>query len=122
MPLLPKQYDDICESPHIPFPFHLNASCPLIFTVIRLLCLNFTTLYLHIGTETYRVLDFLSDGVLVDFPGTTGCRQCRGFSSWLVAQGSNTSKRGVKLEWVIPRNSSDRVRANDAYMVNAIAV
>ncbi|KAE8694824.1 receptor-like protein kinase [Hibiscus syriacus] len=201
MPLLPKQYDDICESPHIPFPFHLNASCPSIFTVIRLSCLNSTTLYLHIGTETYRFLDFLSDGVLVDFPGTTGCRQyndlngfgftkndyfgisndnviglydfedsslcktgyetkdlpgcdgnycgsitccyplfnhsiwhfndgfssfskfrCRGFSSWLVARGSNTGKRGVKLEWVIPRNSYDRVRANDAYMVNVIVV
>ncbi|KAE8714146.1 Kinase superfamily protein isoform 1 [Hibiscus syriacus] len=166
MSLLPKQCDDICESPHIPFSFHLNASCPSIFTVIRLSCLNSTTLYLRIGTETYRVLNFLSDGVLVDFPGTAGCRQyndlngfgftkndyfgisndnviglydfedsslseagcetrlarCRGFSSWLVARGSNTGKRGVKLEWVIPKNSSDRVRANDADMVNVIAV
>ncbi|KAE8705396.1 receptor-like protein kinase [Hibiscus syriacus] len=201
MSLLPKQCDDICGSPHIPFPFHLNASCPSIFTVIRLSCLNSTTLYLRIGTETYRVLDFLSDGVLVNFPRTTSFRQyndlnsfgftkndyfgisndnviglydfedsslckagcetkdlpgydgnyggsltccyplsnhniwhfgdgfssfskfrCRGFSSLLVARGSNTGKRGVKLEWVIPRNSSDRVRANDADMVNVIAV
>ncbi|KAE8671219.1 receptor-like protein kinase [Hibiscus syriacus] len=201
MSLLPNQCNDKCGSLHIPFPFHLNASCPSISTVFRLSCLNSTTLYLHIGTETYRVLDFFSDGVLVDFPGTTGCRQyndlnafgftknnyfgissdnviglydcedsslckagcetndlpgcdgnysgslaccyslsdhsiwhsgdglssfskfgCRGFSSWLVSRGSNTGKRGVKLEWAVPRNSSDTVCASDADMVNATAV
>ncbi|KAE8657763.1 receptor-like protein kinase [Hibiscus syriacus] len=163
--------------------------------------MNSTSLYLQICGEKYRVLDFFSDGVLVDFPGTSGCRQyndlnafcftkndyfviscdnviglydcedsslckvgcetndvpgcdgnnggslvccyplsdhniwhsgdgfssfskfwCRGFSSWLVSRGTNTGKRGVTLEWAVPRNSFHRVCASDADMVNATAV
>ncbi|KAK8570340.1 hypothetical protein V6N13_003027 [Hibiscus sabdariffa] len=199
--LIPNQCNDKCGSLPLPFPFHLNASCPSVSAAFHLSCLNSTTLHLHIGTETYRVLDFFSDGVLVDFPGTSGCRQyndlnafgftkndyfgissdnviglyncedsslckagcetndlpgcggnnggslaccyplsdhsiwhsgdgfssfskfgCRGFSSWVVSRGTNTGKRGVKLEWAVPRNSSDRVCADDADMVNATAV
>ncbi|KAL4377554.1 hypothetical protein GQ457_02G001630 [Hibiscus cannabinus] len=201
MSLLPNQCNEKCGGLHIPFPFRLNASCPSISTAFRLSCLNSTTLYLHVGAETYRVLDFFSDGVLVDFPGATGCRQyhdlnafgfnkndyfgissdnviglydcedsslcktgcetndlpgcdgnyggslaccyplsdhsiwhsgdgfssfskfgCRGFSSWVVSRGTNTGKRGVKLEWAVPRNSSGGVCASDADMVNATAV
>ncbi|KAE8703621.1 receptor-like protein kinase [Hibiscus syriacus] len=182
-------------------PFHLNASCSSVSTAFHLSCLNSPTLYLHIGAETYRVLDFFSDGVLVDFPGASSCRQyndlnafgftkndyfgissdnviglydcedsslckvgcetndlpgcdgniggslgccypfsdhsiwhsgdgfssfskfgCRGFSSWVVSRGTNTGKRGVKLEWAVPRNSSDIICATDADMVNATAV
>lgn len=75
MSLVPNQCNDQCGTIQIPFPFHLNISCPSISTAFHLSCLNSTTLYLHIGFKTYRVLDFFSDGVLVDFPGTTSCRQ-----------------------------------------------
>ncbi|KAB1999066.1 hypothetical protein ES319_D12G135100v1 [Gossypium barbadense] len=201
MSLVPNQCNDQCGTIQIPFPFHLNISCPSISTAFHLSCLNSTTLYLHIGFKTYRVLDFFSDGVLVDFPGTTGCRQyndlnafgftkndhfgisgdnvlglydcedsslckaacetndlpgcdgnnggslgccyplsdhsiwhfgdgfsffskfgCRGFTSWVVSRGTNTGKRGVKLEWAIPRNISDRICANNADMVNATTI
>ncbi|KAK8711410.1 hypothetical protein V6N13_146692 [Hibiscus sabdariffa] len=159
----------------------------------NLSCLNSTTLYLHVGIESYRVLEFFSDGLLVDFPGSSTCRQynglssfgfagndylgisddnvvglydcedsslckadcetnelpdcdgnnvgslarcnplsdhsiwhsgdgCRGFSSWVVPQGTNTGKPGVKLEWAIPRNKSQGVCASNADMVNATTV
>ncbi|CAL0318004.1 unnamed protein product [Lupinus luteus] len=47
---------------------------------------------------------------------------CRGFSSWAVLRGSNSGKRGVKLEWAIPRNSSREVCARNADMINATSI
>ncbi|XVF80337.1 hypothetical protein PTKIN_Ptkin15bG0062000 [Pterospermum kingtungense] len=202
---VPTQCNDKCGSFQIPFPFHLNASCGAsVSNAFHLSCLNSTTLYLHIGIQSYRVVDFFSDGVLVDFPGTSStCRQyndlnafdfagndyfgisadnviglydcedsslcktgcetndlpgcdgnnggslaccyplsdhsiwhsgdgfssfskfgCRGFASWVVPRGSNTGKRGVKLEWAIPRNTtaSAKVCASNADVVNATTV
>ncbi|XP_022759626.1 probably inactive receptor-like protein kinase At2g46850 [Durio zibethinus] len=199
--LLPNQCNDKCGSFHIPFPFHLNASCSSVSNAFHLSCLNSTTLYVHIGIESYRVLDFFSDGILTDFPGSSTCRQyndlkafdfsgndyfgisddnviglydcedsslckadcetndlpgcdgnsggslgccyplsdqsiwhsgdgfssfskfgCRGFSSWVVPRGTNAGKRGVKLEWAIPRNTSERVCVSNADVVNATTV
>ncbi|XVF33066.1 hypothetical protein REPUB_Repub17cG0136400 [Reevesia pubescens] len=67
--------DERCGSFHIPFPFHLNAYCASVSNAFHLSCLNSTTLYLHIGIKSYRVLEFFSDGILVDFPGSSACRQ-----------------------------------------------
>ncbi|XWS46320.1 hypothetical protein CRYUN_Cryun14cG0055300 [Craigia yunnanensis] len=199
--LLTNQCNDKCGSFRIPFPFHLNASCASVSNAFRLSCLNSTTLYLHIGIKSYRVLEFFSDGILVDFPGSSTCRQyndlnafdfagnnyfgisadnviglydcedsslcktgcetndlpgcdgnsggslaccyplsdhsiwhsgdgfssfskfgCRGFSSWVVPRGTNIGKRGVKLEWAIPRNTSEGVCASNADVVNATTV
>ncbi|XWS76794.1 hypothetical protein CRYUN_Cryun01aG0208500 [Craigia yunnanensis] len=199
--LLSNEYNDKCGSFYIPFPFHLNASCVSVSNAFHLSCLNSTTLYLHIGIESYRVLEFFSDGILVDFPGSSTCRQyndlnafdfagndyfgisadnviglydfedsslckancetndfpgcdgnsggslaccyplsdhsiwhsgdgfssfskfgCRGFSSWVVPRGTNSGKRGVKLEWAIPKNTSEGVCASNADMVNATTV
>lgn len=47
---------------------------------------------------------------------------CRGFSSWAVLRGSNSGKRGVKLEWAVPKNKSMEVCSSNADMVNATAV
>uniref|UniRef100_A0A0R0KWD0 Protein kinase domain-containing protein n=1 Tax=Glycine max TaxID=3847 RepID=A0A0R0KWD0_SOYBN len=48
---------------------------------------------------------------------------CRGVSSWAVLRGSTWGKRGVKLEWALPRNSSStHVCATNANMANATAV
>ncbi|XP_010559162.1 PREDICTED: probably inactive receptor-like protein kinase At2g46850 [Tarenaya hassleriana] len=47
---------------------------------------------------------------------------CRGFSSWAVPRGTNSGKRGVKLEWAIPRNSSAALCDRNARTVNATAV
>ncbi|KAK8588120.1 hypothetical protein V6N13_087068 [Hibiscus sabdariffa] len=195
------QCDDRYGIFHIPFPFHLNASCASVPNAFNLSCLNSTTLYLDVGIESYRVLEFFSDGLLVDFLGSSTCRQynglssfgfagndyfgisddnviglydcedfslckadcetnelpdcdgnnvgslaccyplsdnsiwhfdngflsfskfgCRGFSSWVVPQGTYTRKRGVKLEWAIPRNKSQGVCASNADMVNATTV
>ncbi|KAJ7963399.1 receptor-like protein kinase [Quillaja saponaria] len=47
---------------------------------------------------------------------------CRGFSSWVVLRGSNSGKRGVKLEWAIPKNSSEGACARNADIANATAI
>ena len=200
--VVPNQCNDKCGELKIPFPFHLNSSCGSISNAFRLSCLNTTALYLILGSEKYRVLEFYSDGLLVDFPGSPSCRQyndlnsfgfegndhfgvsednviglydcedsslckaeceavdlpgcdgsgsssspaccyplsdhsvwrlgdkfsvfskfgCRGFSSWVVLRTTNSGKRGVKLEWAVPRNSSKSVCASNAYIANATAI
>ncbi|KAK7285718.1 hypothetical protein RJT34_20497 [Clitoria ternatea] len=47
---------------------------------------------------------------------------CRGFSSWAVLRGSTWGKRGVKLEWALPWNTSSEVCARNANMANATAI
>lgn len=198
-----------CGSIHIPFPFHLNTTSMSPAwpsdDAFRLSCVNSTTLFLVIAPNSYRVLQFFSDGLLVDFPGTGSCRQyndlnsfrfsrndhfgisldnviglydcedsslcradceanfmpacdsngndgigpppaccyplsdggvwqtgngfsvfsqfgCRGFSCWLLLPGTNQGKRGVKLEWAVPKNSSQGVCSANAFTVNATNV
>ncbi|OIS99364.1 PREDICTED: probably inactive receptor-like protein kinase At2g46850 [Nicotiana attenuata] len=194
-----------CGSFHIPFPFYMNQSnCgSSLSDAFRLSCINSTSLFLNIGSQTYQLLHFFSDGVLVDFPNTTFCRQyndlksfgfkgndnfgisrdnilglydcedsslckpdceknimprcdgspgsypaccyplsdrsawnadqrdgfstfsqfgCRGFSSWVVLSGNQVGKRGVKLEWAVPRNSTTATCATNADIVNATTV
>ncbi|KAK9280619.1 hypothetical protein L1049_014314 [Liquidambar formosana] len=202
--LHPNKCNDKCGNFQIPFPFYLNTSCALLSSdSFRLSCLNSTALFLNLGSQNYRVLQFLSDGVLVDFPDTPTCRQyndlnafgfsgndyfgisvdnvvglydcedsslcnpgcetnvmpscdgnangggspaccyplsdhsvwhvgdgfstfsqfgCRGFSCWAVLPGTNSGKRGIKLEWAIPKNSSMGACASNAYSVNATTV
>ncbi|PON97189.1 Tyrosine-protein kinase [Trema orientale] len=200
--LVLNQCNDKCGELKVPFPFHLNSSCGMFSNAFQLSCENSTTLFLNIDSEKYRVLEFYSDGLLVDFPGSFSCRQyndlnsfgfegndnfavssenviglydcedsslckaeceaidlpgcdgsgssspaccyplsdhsvwrlgdkfsvfskfgCRGFSSWVVLRTTtNSAKRGVKLEWAIPRNSSKAVCASNAYIANATAV
>lgn len=199
---LPNRCDEKCGDFNISFPFHLNTSCFSVLGAFRLSCVNSTTLFLQIGAERYRVLEFFADGVTVDFPSSSVCREyqnfnafsftgndyygisadnivglydcedsslckagcetndlpgcrgeggggsvnccyplsdhslwrpgdgfsvfskfgCRGFSSWVVLRGSISGKRGVKLEWAIPRNVSGGVCAGNASAVNATAV
>ncbi|XP_068315086.1 probably inactive receptor-like protein kinase At2g46850 [Pyrus communis] len=190
-----------CGQLQLPFPFHLNKSCSSVSDAFHLSCQNSTTLFLNIGSESYRVLEFFSDGLLVDFPGFSSCSQyndlnsfdflgndhlgvavenvvglydcedsslcktdcetndlpgcdgndngspaccyplsdhsvwhlgdkfsvfakfgCRGFSSWVVERGSNLGKRGIKLEWAVPKNSSKGVCDSNAYIANATVV
>lgn len=207
-----------CGGLQIPFPFYLNAttsaSCPRISDAFRLSCVNSSSLFLNIASESYRVLHFSDDGVLVDFPNTSICRQyndlksfpfsgnqffgistdnvldlndcedsslckadcsgdtsssvvpgcdggqgggasrrypsccyplsdrssnwrpgqsfseyfsqfgCRGFSSWIIlpGSGSRVGKRGVKLEWAVPGNSSEATCSVNADIVNATSV
>ncbi|KAJ4950637.1 hypothetical protein NE237_027469 [Protea cynaroides] len=189
----------------LPFPFHLNVSFAANFDAFRLSCLNTTSLLLTIASQNYRILDFFSDGLLIDLPADSSCRRysdlnsfgfegnafygisvdnviglydcddssvcradcekillpgcdrgvngsssnpssccyplsdhsvwkigdgfsefsafgCRGFSSWAVSRGVNSGKRGIKLEWAIPMNSSDRLCASNALVVNATTV
>ncbi|KAF8091723.1 hypothetical protein N665_0437s0011 [Sinapis alba] len=196
---LPSQ--EKCGNFSISFPFHLSSSV----AAFRLSCANSSTLFLHINHQTYRVIEFFTDGLLVDFPSSP-CRQfndlrsfpfsanqffslsfenvvslydcedsslckagcetndlfgcdgreedetsggdisccyplsdhsawrpgddfsvfgkygCRGFSSWVVPRGTNRGKRGVKLEWAVPRNSSEAVCDPEARIVNATAI
>ncbi|EOA28678.1 hypothetical protein CARUB_v10024903mg [Capsella rubella] len=192
-----------CGNFSVSFPFHLSPSSTAAF---RLSCTNSSTLYLHINHQSYRIIEFFTDGLLVDFPSSPSCRQfndlrsfpfsanqffsisfenviglydcedsslckagcetndlfgcdgreedetsggdtgccyplsdhsawragddfsvfskygCRGFSSWVVPRGTNTGKRGVKLEWGIPRNSSEAICDREARTVNATAI
>ncbi|XP_057531818.1 probably inactive receptor-like protein kinase At2g46850 [Amaranthus tricolor] len=48
--------------------------------------------------------------------------ECRGFSSWVVPRGMNSGKRGVKLEWAFPMNSSQEICDVNAHKVNATTV
>ncbi|KAK6120683.1 hypothetical protein DH2020_045581 [Rehmannia glutinosa] len=201
-----------CGSFEIPFPFYLNnatSTCnPTLSDAFRLSCINSSTLFLNISSQTYRVLHFFPDAVLVDFPNfpntSSVCRQyndllksfsfsgneyfgistdnvldlydcedsslckpdcertsvmpgcdgqaaggrypsccyplsdhsvwrpgesslsvfsrfgCRGFSSWVVLPGSTSGKRGIKLEWGVPRNTTNC--AANADVVNATSV
>ncbi|CAL1392118.1 unnamed protein product [Linum trigynum] len=47
---------------------------------------------------------------------------CRGFTCWVVPRGAGVGKRGVKLEWALLGNSSNRLCASDADTVNATTV
>ncbi|KAK3012234.1 hypothetical protein RJ639_012243 [Escallonia herrerae] len=70
---------------HLPFPFHLSASCGdgSLSDAFRLTCLNSTSLYLNIGILSYQVLHFFTDAVLVDFPNTSyPCRQYNDLNSF----------------------------------------
>ncbi|XP_038875906.1 probably inactive receptor-like protein kinase At2g46850 [Benincasa hispida] len=194
----------VCGNLQIPFPFSLNTttnphSIPLIPSPFLLYCLN-STLFLNLTVQSYRILQFLSDAVLVDFPGPPcrhyndfnafspvsqnpffaisndnllalydcndsslckptcrnlvlpGCDSppihdspaccysltdrtlwrnrgdftlflkmgCRGFSSWAVEKGWRSGKRGVKLEWGLPRNLT--ICDKNGFVVNATAV
>lgn len=187
-----------CGSFQIPFPFY-----PTLSDAFCLSCVNSSTLFISVASQSYRVLHFFPDGVLVDFPNTTAtCRQyndlksfsfsgnqylgisadnvldlydcedsslcqpdcettslmpgcdgqgrgypsccyplsdrsswhpgdsftkfsqygCRGFSSWVTFPGNTTGKRGVKLEWGVPDNSTDHTCAAVANAVNATSV
>ncbi|KAH6812010.1 Protein kinase superfamily protein [Perilla frutescens var. frutescens] len=190
-----------CGSIQIPFPFYLNATSTL-SDAFSLSCINSSSLFLTIASQTYRILHFFPDGVLVDFPNTTLCRHyndlrsfafsgnqyfaistdnvldlydcedsslckpdcertslmpgcdgraagypsccyplsdqsswrpgdsltafsqygCRGFSSWVVLPGSRIGKRGIKLEWAVPTNSTHAACAANANVVNATSV
>ncbi|CAN0889257.1 Probably inactive receptor-like protein kinase At2g46850 [Linum grandiflorum] len=200
--------NETCGKLQLPFPFHINSSCTPTSSPspFHLTCTNSTSLSLTIDSNTYRVLRFFSDGILLDFPSSSAstaatCRQyndlnafsfsgnayfglstenviglydcedsslckaeceavdlpgcdgksdgspaccyplsdqsswdlgdgfdvfakfgCRGFSSWVVPRGENAGKRGVKLEWALSSNSSNRWCAEDADFVNATTV
>lgn len=201
--LLPNSCNETCGKLHIPFPFYLNTSCVSLSTSFHLTCTNSSTLLIKIGSQNYPILEFFSDGLLVDFPGTSSCRQyndlnsfgesfegknyfgvsvenvvglydcedsslckadcetidlpgcdgsnggslgccyplsdhsiwhigegfsvfsqfgCRGFSSWVVMRGSYSGKRGVKLEWAIPRNSSKEICVRNADIANSTSI
>ncbi|KAL2893468.1 hypothetical protein RDABS01_009377 [Bienertia sinuspersici] len=211
--------NETCGSFQVSFPFYINkASCgwskPPLNDSFQLSCVNSSSLFVNIDSQNYKVLEFFSDGVLVDFPGVSNtCRpyndlksfgfggngyfgissdnviglydcedsslcktnceahdlpgcdrkengndstgqgngngvtptccyplsdhsmwhigddfdvfsdyECRGFSSWVVPRGMNSGKRGVKLEWAIPRNSSEEACDVNAHTVNATTV
>ncbi|KAL3604297.1 hypothetical protein D5086_005156 [Populus alba] len=79
------QCDERCGKLRIPFPFHLNTSCASVSNAFRLSCSNSTTLYLDIDSLSYKVLEFFSDGILVDFPGSSTCRQYNDLNSFGLA-------------------------------------
>ncbi|XP_077243098.1 protein kinase superfamily protein [Tasmannia lanceolata] len=47
---------------------------------------------------------------------------CRGFSSWFVNSAEHSAKRGIKLEWAVPRNFSEGLCHQNAFFVNATMV
>ncbi|RDY03584.1 putative inactive receptor-like protein kinase, partial [Mucuna pruriens] len=206
--------NETCGHLNVPFPFYVNNSCQSISSAFHLSCSNSSALLLRIGSATYTVLEFFLDGVLVDFPGSSSCREyndlnsfgttsfvgkehfgvsvenviglydcedssvckadcetielpgcdddgrgrgrgrgrgggtlaccyplsdhtvwhlgdsfsvfsqfgCRGVSSWALVRGSTWGKRGVKLEWALPMNSSTHLCARNANIINATAV
>ncbi|KAF6136242.1 hypothetical protein GIB67_001651 [Kingdonia uniflora] len=62
----PNKCNDRCGNLLIPFPFHLNHSCQYFHPDdFRLSCTNTSTLLLNIGSQTFQVLEFYSDGILL---------------------------------------------------------
>ncbi|KAK7397485.1 hypothetical protein VNO78_18660 [Psophocarpus tetragonolobus] len=199
----PNSCNETCGDLHVPFPFYVNTWCESVSSAFHLSCSNSSALLLRIGSESYTVLEFFPDGVLVDFPGSSTCRQyndlnsfgrnfagkdkfgvsvdnviglydcedsslckadcetidlpgcdgrgggslaccyplsdhtiwhvgdgfsvfsqfgCRGVSSWAILRGSTWGKRGVKLEWALPSNSSTQLCASNAHFINATAI
>ncbi|KAG9455442.1 hypothetical protein H6P81_008346 [Aristolochia fimbriata] len=47
---------------------------------------------------------------------------CRGFSGWVVAAGTKMARRGLKLEWALPREYAKDICAQNAGFVNSSAV
>ncbi|XP_057805873.1 probably inactive receptor-like protein kinase At2g46850 [Salvia miltiorrhiza] len=62
-----------CGPSAIPFPFHLSPASPAP-AAFRLSCLNSSSLFLTLASRSYRVLRFLPDGLLLDFPNASLCR------------------------------------------------
>lgn len=82
------QFNETCGNFNISYPFYLNNSSS-VSTAFKLSCLNSTTLYLNIDTQRYRVLEFFSDGLLVDFPDITSCRQYNDLNSFGFGRNEN---------------------------------
>ncbi|CAL0315429.1 unnamed protein product [Lupinus luteus] len=80
--LIPNSCNETCGKLHVPFPFYVNTSCVSISNAFHLTCSNSSTLLVKIGSESYPVLEFFSDGLLVDFPGTSSCRQYNDLNSF----------------------------------------
>uniref|UniRef100_A0A803KZW3 Protein kinase domain-containing protein n=1 Tax=Chenopodium quinoa TaxID=63459 RepID=A0A803KZW3_CHEQI len=80
--------NESCGKFRVSFPFYINnASCgfsnPPLLESFQLTCLNSTSLFLNIDSQNYRVLEFFSDGVLVDFPGFSNtCRPYNDLNSF----------------------------------------
>ncbi|KAK4748405.1 hypothetical protein SAY87_014991 [Trapa incisa] len=82
-PPLPSPSTKTCGSFQIPFPFSSATSAGgLLFHAFNVSCTaNSTVPFLHIGTTSYRILEFFPDGVLVSFPAGT-CHQYNDPSSF----------------------------------------
>lgn len=83
-----------CGSFQIPFPFCLStnftSSCKwsgLVSDAFRLSCLNSTSLFLNIASQSYRVLYFFPDGVLIEFPNSSICHSYNDLSSFTFVGG-----------------------------------
>ncbi|KAL9229040.1 hypothetical protein vseg_004556 [Gypsophila vaccaria] len=87
------QCNETCGNFQVNFPFYINnASCGWSSTTnsFKLSCSNSTNLFLAIGSQNYRVLEFFTDGVLVDFPGfSTTCRPYNDLNSFKLDRTSN---------------------------------
>ncbi|XP_058106385.1 probably inactive receptor-like protein kinase At2g46850 [Magnolia sinica] len=47
---------------------------------------------------------------------------CRRFESWVVESGTKSAKWGIKIEWAVPKNSSEGACARNAVFMNSTAV
>ncbi|KAL6006617.1 hypothetical protein ACLOJK_032110 [Asimina triloba] len=75
--------------------------------------------------ESYSCCYPLSDRSVWEFgDGFSVFKQfgCRRFESWVVGSGMKLVRRGMKIEWAIPRGSPEGVCAHNAMLVNSTAV
>ncbi|KAK9743251.1 hypothetical protein RND81_03G226800 [Saponaria officinalis] len=61
--------NETCGVFQVSYPFYINNPSCGYSNSFQLSCLNSTSLFLNINSQNYRVLEFFSDGILVNFPG-----------------------------------------------------
>ncbi|KAL1329358.1 hypothetical protein HN51_046477 [Arachis hypogaea] len=103
--LLPNPCNETCGKLHVPFPFFVNSSCASISTSFNLSCSNSSNLFLKIDSQSYKVLEFFNDGLLVDFPGASSSSTCRMYndlnSFGKSFEGKDEDQYGISLDNVV---------------------
>ncbi|KAL1367141.1 probably inactive receptor-like protein kinase At2g46850 isoform X1 [Arachis hypogaea] len=104
--LLPNPCNETCGKLHVPFPFFVNSSCASISTSFNLSCSNSSNLFLKIDSQSYKVLEFFNDGLLVDFPAgassSSTCRMYNDLNSFGKSfEGKDEDQYGISLDNVV---------------------
>ncbi|XP_074263488.1 probably inactive receptor-like protein kinase At2g46850 [Silene latifolia] len=94
--------NETCGDFQVSYPFYINnASCGWSNT-FQLSCLNSTSLFLNIDSQNYRILEFFSDGILLNFPGFSNtCRPYNDLNSFKFNANNFNNFLGISNDNII---------------------